>query len=75
MQLLDGNIGDMTGWDLLKKLKAEGFKGYACGLSGSGDAKEPFDAAGAKDTLLKPLNGEALDRLLAEVARFRGHVQ
>lgn len=72
MQLLDGNIGDMTGWDCLRQLREHGFGGYACGLSGSGDAKEPFDAAGAKKTILKPLNGDALDRLLGEVLRYRG---
>lgn len=70
-QFLDGNLGDMQGWDCLKEMTAAGFSGYACGLSGNGDAKDYFDAAGAHNTLLKPLSGDALHKLLAKVMEWQ----
>lgn len=73
-QFLDGNLGDMQGWDCLRDMTAAGFSGYACGLSGNGDAKDYFDAAGAQNTLLKPLSGDALHKLLAKVMEWQAQV-
>lgn len=46
-------------------MRASGFKGYACGLSGSGDAKEQFEAVGAEETVLKPIGKHDLEGVLS----------
>lgn len=70
--LLDVNVPGMTGFELLKTLRQEGFSGAAIfitSLQSTEDLKTGF-AAGADDYIRKPFDLDELDARIANIRRL-----
>jgi DNA-binding response OmpR family regulator len=68
--ILDVRMPELSGFDVLRTLRADGYAGGIVMLTGQGDVEDAVDALhlGADDYLPKPVRMAALDRVLTAVA-------
>jgi two-component system response regulator CpxR len=72
--ILDVQMPQMDGFEVLRALRAQGYTGGLIMLTGEGDVEDAVRASqlGADDYLPKPVRIAALDRVLAKIAAARG---
>ena len=71
--LIDIGLPGLTGYEVAKRLRAQGYQGWLVALSGYGQAEDlqRSRAAGFDEHLVKPVNADKLDRVMALCAEVR----